>query len=105
MIQRHPATDGAEQNDGAQNADSIVQAWRKLTSKRPDVARAMAELMHDATLAAYDPDVSQPNNTQQADIRKRWINLPDEAKQIYRQAQRCPMLSISRRSRTPCWPA
>lgn len=83
----------ASQNDASQQADSVVQDWRKLNAKRPDVSRAMAELMHDATLAGFDPDTAgkaDPNAPQfpeSADLRKRWANLPDEAKAIYRAAR------------------
>lgn len=73
----------AEQNEGSAVADSIIEKWRVINRKRPDVATQLSSLMHDSTLAQVDPDVSADN----AELRKRWINLPQEAKDIYREAR------------------
>lgn len=73
----------AEQNEGSAVADSIIEKWRVINRKRPEVATQLSSLMHDATLAQVDPDVSADN----AELRKRWVNLPQEAKDIYREAR------------------
>lgn len=84
----------AEKSGSAHDADKIVQRWDKL---KPEVADRLADIMHDATLAQYDPDSIKNTNlgkmktdaqkANAAKIRTAWINLPDEAKQIYRDAR------------------
>lgn len=73
----------AEQNEGSAIADAVIEDWRLLNRKRPKEAAELASLMHDATLAQTDPDKSDDN----PELRKRWVNLPQEAKDIYRDAR------------------
>jgi N12 class adenine-specific DNA methylase len=75
----------ADKNDAGAEADSIATAWGKLKDER-----ALAELMHDATLAQIDPakDYSIGDSRPEYDaLRSRYNALSDEAKAIYKQAR------------------
>jgi hypothetical protein len=82
----------AEKSGSAHDADKIAKRWGDLPQKTAD---DLADIMHAATLAQYDPDDPKTSNrlltdeqkAKAADIRKRWINMPDEAKKIYREAR------------------
>jgi hypothetical protein len=70
----------AEQNEGSQSTDAVIQSWRELPK---GVATDTAALMHDATLAGIDPDKSGND----VDLRRRWVRLPDAGKKVYREAR------------------
>lgn len=75
----------ADKNDAGAEADSIATAWGKL----PD-ERALAELMHDATLARIDPAKEHDPEDDRGtfdDLRFRWNQLSPEAQKIYRRAR------------------
>lgn len=75
----------ADKNETGAEADTIANEWGKL----PDEA-ALADLMHDATLAGMDPDKAL-RNTDNADVyqelRDRFEALSPEAKATYRKAR------------------
>jgi hypothetical protein len=75
----------ADKNEAGAGADQLAEAWGKL----PD-ERALAELMHDATLAQMDPAkalVDGDNAVQHAALRRRFEALTPAAQAIYTKAR------------------
>ena len=68
----------------AQAADEIVERWRKLPSKQAD---ALADIMHSATLAGFDPDTMNATQPEHDQILADWNALSDEAQAVYREAR------------------
>jgi DNA repair protein RadC len=78
----------------AQAADEIVERWRKLPSKQAD---ALADIMHSATLAGFDPDTMNATQPEHDQILADWNALSDEAQAVYREARdthRATLLAI-----------
>lgn len=72
----------ADKNESAAVADELVNRWRKLAD-----ANALADLMHDATLAQFDPDIEQAVDADQQALKDRFDGLGAEAKSVYREAR------------------
>lgn len=75
----------AEKNETGAAADDIAQRWGKLKDEK-----ALAELMHDATLAKMDPDKPMPAGYSKAEydrLKTRFNTLSPEAKTLYREAR------------------
>ena len=75
----------ADKNEVGAEADQLAQRWGSLKDEK-----ALAELMHDATLAQIDPDkgyVAGDNKLQHSALSARFNRLSDEAKQVYRDAR------------------
>lgn len=72
----------ADKNESAAVADELVNRWRKLAD-----ADALADLMHDATLAQFDPDIEQAGDADQQALEDRFDGLGAEAKSVYREAR------------------
>lgn len=75
----------ADKNDAGAEADAIATAWGKLADER-----ALAELMHDATLARIDPAkdyVVSDSRPEYDKLRKQWDALSADAKAIYTKAR------------------
>lgn len=75
----------AEKNETGAEADDIAQRWGKLKDEK-----ALAELMHDATLAKMDPDKPMPAGYSKSEYEKlktRFNTLSPEAKTLYREAR------------------
>ena len=75
----------ADKNEAGAGADDLAHRWGKL----PD-ERALAELMHDATLAQIDPSQDfNPTDDEVTylELRARYGDLSDGAKEIYREAR------------------
>lgn len=75
----------ADKNEAGAGADKLAQDWAKL----PD-ERALAELMHDSTLAQIDPTkdfVDGDNKTDWTRLRARYQALSPEAKEVYTRAR------------------
>lgn len=69
----------------AEQADAIVERWRKLPAK---VADSLADIMHTATLEQFDPDTKTDVQTpEQSIVKKDWAALPEDAKQLYRDVR------------------
>lgn len=71
----------------AEQADALIERWRKLPSKMAD---ALADVMHLATLEQFDPDTKTREEVQtpeQSILVKEWGNLSPEAQQIYRDVR------------------
>jgi hypothetical protein len=78
----------------AQAADEIVERWRKLPSRQSD---ALADIMHSATLAGFDPDTMNATQPEHDQILADWNALSDEAQAVYREARdthRATLLAI-----------
>jgi hypothetical protein len=78
----------------AQAADEIVERWRKLPSKQAD---ALADIMHSATLAGFDPDTMNATQPEHGQILADWNALSDEAHAVYRETRdthRATLLAI-----------
>jgi len=76
----------AEKNEGAAEADGLADRWGRLTDER-----ALADVMHDATLAKWDPDTSMaPVGLMTPEMRNlldRFNALTPQAKAVYRDAR------------------
>lgn len=76
----------AEKNEGAAEADGLADRWGRLTDER-----ALADVMHDATLAGWDPDTSRvPVGLMTPEMRNlldRFNALTPQAKAVYRDAR------------------
>lgn len=75
----------ADKNEEGAAADGVARAWDKL----PD-EKALANLMHDATLAQIDPANDYMTGDSHIDyevLRRDWDRLTPEAKTIYVQAR------------------
>lgn len=75
----------AEKNETGAEADDIAQRWGKLKDEK-----ALAELMHDATLSKIDPDKPMPAGYSKAEydkLKTRFNTLSPEAKTLYREAR------------------
>lgn len=69
----------------AEQADAIIERWRKL--KAPEADR-LADLMHQATLAQFDPDTAMAaESPEQAELLANWETLSPEAQQLYRDVR------------------
>lgn len=75
----------ADKNEAGSGADQLAQDWAKL----PD-ERALAELMHDSTLAQIDPSrdfVEGDNKTDWTRLQARYNALTPGAKDVYARAR------------------
>ncbi len=75
----------ADKNEAGSGADQLAQDWAKL----PD-ERALAELMHDATLAQIDPSkefVEGDNKTDWTRLSARYNALTPGAKDVFARAR------------------
>jgi hypothetical protein len=75
----------ADKNEAGAGADQLAQNWAKLADER-----ALAELMHDSTLAQMDPAadfVSGDNRVQYGALRRRFEALTPEAREVYTKAR------------------
>ncbi|CAN7366035.1 PLxRFG domain-containing protein [Acidovorax sp. LjRoot117] len=75
----------ADKNEAGSGADQLAQDWAKL----PD-ERALAELMHDSTLAQIDPSrdfVEGDNKTDWTRLQARYNALTQGAKDVYARAR------------------
>lgn len=75
----------ADKNEVGAEADQLAQRWGKVKDEK-----ALAELMHDATLAQIDPDKPYEDGDDKAKftiLSKRYKALTDEARQVYRDAR------------------
>ena len=71
----------ADKNEAGAGADQLAQNWAKLADER-----ALAELMHDSTLAQMDPAadyVAGDNRVQYGALRRRFETLTPEAREVY----------------------
>jgi hypothetical protein len=78
--------------------NTIHKRWGTLQSKDPKENEDMSLLMTDSTLAGFDPDgkedlLKQPYDSlsdqgkDKYELVKRWVDLSDEAKNIYREVR------------------
>ncbi|MBI1202599.1 MAG: PLxRFG domain-containing protein [Rhodopseudomonas sp.] len=68
------------------DADKVVNKWRKVIGKNGKSAKALADIMHDSTLAGVDPsntDMETAAKTEYADLRKRFMALSPAARAMY----------------------
>lgn len=75
----------ADKNEAGSGADQLAQDWAKLSDER-----ALAELMHDSTLAQIDPSrdfVEGDNKTDWTRLQARYNALTPAAKDVYARAR------------------
>lgn len=67
----------------------LAEDWRRFAGANRRGAQDLAGLMHEATLAQFDPAVAKPEagNAGQADLAKRWSALPPMAQDLYRRVR------------------
>lgn len=71
----------------AEQADTIIERWRKLPAKTADT---LSDIMHSATLEQFDPDIKTRDavvTPEQSILLKDWAALPEEARQLYRDVR------------------
>lgn len=68
---------------------AIAEDWRRFASANREGAEALSRLMHETTLAAFDPSVARadPDMPAQADLAARWKALPPAAQDPYRRVR------------------
>lgn len=91
ILQEHNALTermDAEINDAGAKADALAVRWGKVKDNK-----ALADVMHDATLMGFDPRPNKPpaqnlTTQQMRDLRDRYNALSEEAKKIFVDAAR-----------------
>ena len=79
-------------------AARIAEEWQTLTAKNGKIANAMSNVMHDATINGFDPDIErrkdiqtkkviEPKNDIERDIQRRYDQLPAEYKALYKKVR------------------
>ncbi len=68
---------------------TLAEDWRKFAATNRTAAGELSALMHEATLASFDPARSQPDKAspQQVDLATRWKSLPAAAHDLYRSVR------------------
>ena len=75
----------ADKNEAGAGADQLAKDWEKLKDEN-----ALADLMHDSTLAQMDPAkdyVQGDNRVRYVQLRKRYEALSPEAQGVYQRAR------------------
>lgn len=72
-------------------AAKIAEDWQTLTAKNPTVANNMSNVMHDATIAGFDPSPDRrkapASSPSEKDIQRRFDALPEEYKALYKKVR------------------
>lgn len=72
-------------NTLAEQADATIERWRKLPSAMAD---QLADVMHGATLAQFDPaKQGTPKTIEEAGLLDAWAALSPEAQALYKQVR------------------
>lgn len=66
-------------------ADEVVQQWRKYNRLGKDKSAALADIMHQSTIAQYDPSIENIaiDRAQNAALQSAYDALPDAGKRLY----------------------
>lgn len=69
-------------------AADIATPWVAFNDKNPELARALADVMHDATIAGIDPD-TRLDEIKNPELLKNWekVSANPEALKIYREVR------------------
>lgn len=70
-------------------ADQTVQQWRKYNRLGKDKAAALADVMHQSTIAQYDPSIDNApgDRAKNAALQKAYDALPDAGKRLYQSVR------------------
>ena len=71
-------------NRMAEKADALIERWRKLPSKEAD---RLADVMHAATLAQFDPAEMNATTPEEQQIAADFDGLSADARQVYRDVR------------------
>lgn len=71
-------------NRMAEKADALIERWRKLPSKEAD---RLADVMHAATLAQFDPAEMNATTADEQQIAADFDGLSADARQVYRDVR------------------
>lgn len=68
-----------------EQADKIVQQWRKYNRLGKERAQDMADIMHEATIAGYDPSIENDaaDVAKNRSLQAKYDALPEAGKQLY----------------------
>lgn len=66
--------------------NAVSQDWLRLTAMNRQQAKALADLMHDATLAGVDPASAAAAAGYEA-LRKRFMALPQQARELFEKVR------------------
>lgn len=66
-------------------ADEVVQQWRKYNRLGKDKSAALADIMHQSTIAQYDPSIENnaSDRATNAVLQRAYDALPDAGKRLY----------------------
>lgn len=71
-------------NRMVEKADALIERWRKLPSKEAD---RLADVMHAATLAQFDPAEMNATTADEQQIAADFVALSADARQVYRDVR------------------
>jgi hypothetical protein len=78
----------SRKNGILKESGDILKTWERMQSSNPEESRALAKVMHAATIAEVDPDVATPNQRNaNVQLMQDWHALTPQAKEIYRKAR------------------
>jgi hypothetical protein len=73
-----------ERNARTEAADKLVERWRALPKAQAD---RLADVMHAATLAQFDPDTFNATNADEEALKSAFNALNQDARQVYRDVR------------------
>jgi len=78
----------SRKNSILKESGDILKTWERMQSFNPEESRALAKVMHAATIAEVDPDVATPNQRNaNVQLMQDWRALTPQAKEIYRKTR------------------
>ena len=81
----------AHKNGILQESGDISKTWLRMQTKDPEMSRKLAVVMHEATIAEFDPARFDPSkgklNSEDKALLDQWKALTPEAKKIYVQVR------------------
>lgn len=78
----------ARKNNILKESGDILNVWERMQSSNPEESRALATVMHEATILQFDPDkIRYGRNPREIMVADAWKLLSFTSKNIYRQVR------------------
>ena len=78
----------ARKNNILKESGDILNVWERMQSSNPEESRALAKVMHEATILQFDPDkIRYGRNPREIMVVEEWKKLSLTSKNIYRQVR------------------
>ena len=78
----------ARKNNILKESGDILNVWERMQSSNPEESRALAKVMHEATILQFDPDkIRYGKNPREIMVVEEWKKLGPTSKNIYRQVR------------------